>query len=40
MTHYVLLVLYQPDNDGYSWSVNVQGKARLAANGLSPLQEV
>jgi cell division protein FtsQ len=33
-------VVLQPDNDGYSWSVSVQGQARLAVNGLSPLQEL
>ncbi|MDT8283690.1 MAG: hypothetical protein RQ982_12900, partial [Gammaproteobacteria bacterium] len=29
-----MLVLFQGDNYGFSWSVSVQGKARLAANGL------
>ena len=33
-------VLFQCDITGFSWSVSVQGKARLAANGHSPLQEV
>ena len=33
------LVALQPDNCGFSWSVSVQGKARLAVNGRSPLQE-
>ena len=33
------LVLQQLCIDGFSWPVNVQGKARLAANGHSPLQE-
>ena len=32
-------VVLQPDNYGFSWSVSVQGKARLAVNGQSPLQE-
>ena len=36
--HY--LVLRQGCIDGFSWSVSVHGKARLVANGLSPLQEV
>ena len=35
----VQLVLYQGDNLGFSWSVSVHGKAHLAANGRSPLQE-
>ncbi|MBN4079104.1 hypothetical protein JYT26_00530 [Beggiatoa alba] len=33
------LVLFQCDIAGFSWSVSVQGKARLAANGHSPSQE-
>ena len=33
------LVLRQAYIDGFSWPVSVQGKARLAANGHSPLQE-
>ena len=33
------LVLLQGDIVGFSWFVSVQGKARLAANGRSPLQE-
>jgi hypothetical protein len=33
------LVFHQDWFDGVSWSVSVHGKARLAANGLSPLQE-
>jgi len=33
------LVVRQPNNYGFSWPVNVQGKARLAVNGHSPLQE-
>jgi len=33
------LVVRQPNNCGFSWSVSVQGKARLAVNGRSPLQE-
>jgi len=35
-----MLVLQQHYIDGFSWPVSVQGKARLAANGHSPLQEV
>jgi transitional endoplasmic reticulum ATPase len=33
------LVVRQANNLEFSWSVNVQGKARLAVNGRSPLQE-
>src|SRR6056297_4266349 len=33
-----MLVVLQPDKSGFSWSVSVQGKARLAVNGRSPLQ--
>ena len=35
----VILVLFQGDKLGFSWSVSVQGKALLAANGRRPLQE-
>jgi hypothetical protein len=31
------LVFHQDWFDGFSWSVSVQGKARHAAKGLSPL---
>jgi hypothetical protein len=34
------LVLQQLCIDGFSWPVSIQGKARLVANGHSPLQEV
>jgi len=34
-----VLVLLQDDIAVFSWSVSVQGKARLAGNGHSPLQE-
>jgi hypothetical protein len=34
-----ILVLYQGDKLGFSWSVSIHGKARLVANGRSPLQE-
>ena len=34
-----LLVRCQGYKLGFSWSVSVQGKARLAANGRRPLQE-
>ena len=33
------LVLRQGYIDGFSWPVRVQGKARLAVNGNSPLQK-
>ncbi|HHH47516.1 MAG TPA: tRNA dihydrouridine synthase DusB [Gammaproteobacteria bacterium] len=33
------VVLRQGDKSGFSWSVSVQGKALLAANGRFPLQE-
>ncbi len=33
------LVLYQCDIAKFSWSVRIQGKARLVANGRRPLQE-
>jgi len=33
-------LVHRPDHfDGFSWSVSLQGKARLAANGRSPLPE-
>ena len=32
-------VVLQPANYRFSWSVSVQGKARLAVNGCLPLQE-
>ena len=38
--HATVQVLRQGCIDGFSWSVSVHGKARLKANGLSPLQEV
>jgi hypothetical protein len=34
-----VLVLLQDDIAVFSWSVSVQGKARLAGNGHSPFQE-
>jgi len=39
--HLVILVpvLYQGDKLGFSWPVSVQGKARLEANGHSPLRK-
>jgi hypothetical protein len=33
-------VLFQGDKSEFSWSVSVQGKTHLVANGHSPLQEV
>ncbi len=33
------IVLFQSNKLGFSWSVSVQGKALLAANGRRPLQE-
>jgi hypothetical protein len=35
--HLGMLVVLQTDNDGYSWSVSVQGQTRRAVNGLCPL---
>ncbi len=39
VTATALLVLFQGNKSGFSWSVSVQGKALLAANGRRPLQE-
>jgi len=39
MKDYFALVSRQPSIVGFSWSVRVQGKARLAGNGHSPFQE-